>query len=301
MHSIPDPLSFDISSQQGFLSTHTPCKAFRDERYRPWDDIISDLPSLIKTKQLNQTIDRLPLLHTDGLRTDLDYRRAYVVLGFLVHSYVWSTTLPTAKIPPQLSEPFLEVCEKLRMESVLSYAGLCIWNWKFLDPHSGFQLENMETLATFTGDPQEAAFYHVPVLVERQGGFLMHRLLAAVDAAAKGQSSFVAEALKETSDAIVRMGEELMKLYSTLEANFFYHDLRPFLAGGKGMEEKGLPDGMVFVKATGDEVKVKAVGGSAVQSSLFPFLDRILGIRHQDEDVYKVDLTNTMYDDALTC
>lgn len=290
MHSVPDPSSFDISPDLGFISASAPLKTFQDEYYKPWDDAISDLPSLIETGQLYSTIARLPLLQTTNLKTDPDYRRAYVVLGFLVHAYVWSTTPPTAKIAAQLSEPFLEVCAKLRMEPVLSYAGLCIWNWKLTSSTADFDLEHMETLASFTGDRQEAAFYHVPVLVEREGGALMHRLVEAVSAAAKGENSVVVEALRETARAIVTMGEELMKLYSTLEARFFYHELRPFLAGGRGMEEKGLPDGMVFSKDDGTEVKVKAAGGSAVQSSLFPFLDRVLGISHQDGDVYEVGM-----------
>ena len=47
------------------------------------------------------------------------------------------------------------------------------------------------------------------------------------------------------------------------------------------MEEKGMPDGVIFHRADGSKVAAKCVGGSAAQSSLFPFIDAALGVRHQ--------------------
>jgi hypothetical protein len=73
-----------------------------------------------------------------------------------------------------------------------------------------------------------------------------------------------------------------MKLFPVLDAQMFFHELRPFLSGG----EKG----MVFQKSDGSVVKVKWVGGSAAQSSLFQFLDLVLGVEHQDADVFEVCL-----------
>jgi hypothetical protein len=46
------------------------------------------------------------------------------------------------------------------------------------------------------------------------------------------------------------------------------------------MEDKGLPDGMIFQKQDGTLQAVKCVGGSAAQSALFPLLDCMLGVKH---------------------
>jgi len=64
----------------------------------------------------------------------------------------------------------------------------------------------------------------------------------------------------------------LMKLFPVLDAQMFFHELRPFLSGGE--------EGMVFQKSDGKEIKVKCVGGSAAQSSLFQFLDLVFGVEH---------------------
>ena len=285
--SLPNPLTYGISAKHGFLSPYAPRPAFTNTYFKPWDDINKDLAILIKSNQIQHAVKQLPLLDISSLDGDLDYRRAYVVLGFITHAYIWSTQPPNARVPSQLSEPFLAVCKHLGLEPVLSYAGLCTWNWK-LRSGDDFDLANMETLASFTGMPGEDAFYLVPVLVENEGGALMDLLVHAVEAASKGDNEVVQQALETTAQTIIRLGKQLSKLYGTLEADFFFHKLRPFLAGGKGMEDKGLPDGVVFERVDGSEMACKFAGGSAVQSSLFPFLDRVLGITHADMTVYNV-------------
>src|SRR3546814_19862982 len=60
-----------------------------------------------------------------------------------------------------------------------------------------------------------------------------------------------------------------------------YHELRPFFSGGKGMEDKGLPRGVVFRRVDGSERSAKCVGGSAGQSCLFQALDCVRGVRHE--------------------
>lgn len=113
-------------------------------------------------------------------------------------------------------------------------------------------------------------------------------LLNAIKAASAGAGDVVREALVDTTRSLVRMGEQLPKLYPKLDADFFYHKLRPFLAGGKGMEDKGLPHGMIFQRSDGSTKWLKLAGGSAAQSSLFPFLDYVLGIQHQDGTIFRV-------------
>lgn len=172
------------------------------------------------------------------------------------------------------------------MQPVISYAGLCTWNWSLINPDDGWAVDNMSTLASFTGTKGEAAFYHIPVLTEYEGGHLIHLLLDALRAASSTapnwQGSVIA-ALNSATSAFERMSSQMAKLYPRLDPSFFYHEHRPFMAGGNGMEEKGLPRGMVFQKSDGTETEKKLVGGSAVQSPLFPFLDYVLGVGHRDE------------------
>lgn len=174
------------------------------------------------------------------------------------------------------------------MQPVVSYSGLGNWNW-LIRNGGGMELENLDTIASFTGTRGEAGFYHLGVLVEYQGGHLVHLLIDAIRAASVDDRATVLQALDETSKAIVVMGNQFPKLHPVLDATFFYRDHRPFMAGGKGMEEKGLPRGMVFQKSDGSEEAHKLVGGSASQSALFPFLDYALGVHHvENADFFQV-------------
>lgn len=286
---LPDPSGYGISPKYGFLSSHPPATSFKDPYYQPWDTIVPTISTLIQSGQLDKEIKNLPLLKTSNLQNELEYQRAYVILAFLAHAHVWQNhSVPNEKIPPQISEPFLEVCKYLEMQPVISYAGLCTWNWQIRNSGE-MELENLKPIGSFTGTRGEAAFYHIPVLIEYHGGHLMHLLIDAMRAAMADERDTVLEALKETSESIDRMGDQFAKFRGVLDAKVFYHQHRPFMAGGKGMEEKGLPRGMVFQRSDGTEVPHQLVGGSASQSSLFQFLDYALGVTHlEDGEFFEV-------------
>lgn len=297
MAQLPSLEAFGISPTLGFLSDQPPLTSFSDPQFAKIDELISSLPHLISTRSLRRTIDSLAFLDPSTLSHEGEYRRAYVVFGFLAHAYVWagSEEGPVETIPAQLAEPFLHVCDRLGTEPVLSYAGLCLWNWapKTRDGryignggtrNDFFELHELSPLASFTGSPGESAFHHVPVLNEAEGGPLVSLLLDAIAAGQRNDARVVEEALIKSAHIIERMKQHLPKLYSTLDAGMFYHVLRPFLAGGKGMEEKGLPRGFVFQKRDGTEREVRCIGGSAAQSSLFQFLDSALGVVHGSSD-----------------
>lgn len=299
--STSDLLSkYGISPALGFLSPDHPCTSFTSPHYAQWDKLAAQLPGLLKSRQLAAEIAKLPNFGLGYLESEPEWRRAYVVLGFLIHGHVWagSATAPIEVVPPQLAEPFLEVCTHLGVEPVLSYSGLVLWNWTTVrdEPREGQlpELEGLVSLASFTGTRSEDAFYHVPVLTEAEGGHLIPLLLETIQSAQSGNFGFVRSALETSAATFSKMGAHLPKLFSTLEANMFYHELRPFLAGGKGMEGKGLPRGMVFERCDGTQVEVKCIGGSAAQSSLFPFLDHVLGVEHEEaklkESVFRVSI-----------
>lgn len=232
--NIPNPNTFGISQTNGFLSNDPPLLKFSDNYYCKWDKLISKLPYLISSQKIADEIQHLPLLSTSKLSTELDFRRAYVALAFLVHGYAWGGSKagkPTETIPPQLSEPFLNVCEYLGMQPVLSYEGLCLWNWvvkmdEKQDSETNFyELQYLKALASFTGTRGEDAFYHVPVLIEAEGGPLVSLLLDAVDAAQKGGIALVKEVLDQCAQTFVRMTLHLPKMYPLLDPQMFFYEL----------------------------------------------------------------------------
>lgn len=273
---------FGVSAELGFLSS-TPPK-FSDSYYSPWDTLIENLAIRISSGSIDQDVKRLPCLATKNLTAVNEWRRAYVVLAFLVHGYVWQADPPRRLIPPSLSEPFLSVCDHLEIEPVVTYSGLCLWNWVAQTPIQSSQdinLANLRTCASFTGTHDEDVFYLVPDLIEADGGSLPSLLLHALAAAQADDSATVLHALHKTSITFERMTARFAELTNeACNPSVFYNRIRPFLSGSHGNESRGLPNGFEYQLSNGKLVNAQVVGGSAVQSPLFPFLDIVFGVNH---------------------
>ncbi|KIW94535.1 uncharacterized protein Z519_04511 [Cladophialophora bantiana CBS 173.52] len=286
--ALPDPRDYDVDFLAGFVTvrpTELPgC-------YTPWCKLISDLPHLLESKTLQTQVDNLEILTTDHLTTPEHWQRAYVVLGFLTQAYLWQEkSNPSEVIPASLGEPFLEVCDHLGTKPVLSYAGLCLWNWvqrgqdirlQSLQALADFQ--DIKSFASFTSTRDEDAFYLVPVMVEAQGGKLIKLMLDTIAADQKGESPDLVPILDICAATLTTMGQTLAVLHQNCDPMFFFQQIRPMLGGSVGAEEKGLPNGVAFKRSNGSRVVVKCVGGNAGQSSLFQFLDHMFGIRHESK------------------
>jgi indoleamine 2,3-dioxygenase len=107
--SPPIPLDeFRVSYETGFLPINTtnnrklPLHRLSNPYYSPWEDVISDLPHLIQTGEIRQIVLDLPVLSVDGLGADdeAEWQRAYLVLAFLTHAYIWGGENPQDVRPP---------------------------------------------------------------------------------------------------------------------------------------------------------------------------------------------------------
>jgi indoleamine 2,3-dioxygenase len=89
-----DLADFGVSVQNGFLPTEQPLRRLSDPYYRPWEDIMSDLPDLIATGEIRQKVLDLPILSTDRLHAETEWKRSYLVLALLTHAYIWGGKNP---------------------------------------------------------------------------------------------------------------------------------------------------------------------------------------------------------------
>lgn len=86
---------FRVSPQNGFLPAMPPLKKLEDSYYEPWESIVCDLPTYIKDGSIRLKVDCLPVLSTSMLNDEAEWRRAYVVLAYLTHAYVWGGEKPS--------------------------------------------------------------------------------------------------------------------------------------------------------------------------------------------------------------
>ncbi|KAI0846996.1 Indoleamine 2,3-dioxygenase [Daldinia vernicosa] len=279
---IPELSDYGISPNYGFLPDVLPLTRLPDPYYNKWESIGANLQNLILSKRLRGVIDRLPVLSTVGLEHDAEWRRAYMLLTFFAHSYIWGGDTPCDRVPPSISVPLLDICQHLEVPPVSTYAASVLWNFKplFVDEEID-DLDNLATLMTFTGSLDESWFYLVSVAIEARGGPIIPLMLTAVAAARQGDSATVTRCLHAFAERLDDLGELLRRMHESCDPGYFYRRIRTFLAGSKNMAEAGLPHGVMYDDGSGKSEYVQYSGPSNAQSSLIQFFDIILGVEHR--------------------
>ncbi|KAI9934384.1 hypothetical protein MW887_005461 [Aspergillus wentii] len=279
---VPALADYGISPDLGFLPSEPPLDILPDPYFAKWEAIVSNLQALILSKRVRETVDRLPLLDASYLQSESEWRRAYVVLVFMLHGYVWGGSKPAEIIPPQLTKPLFQVCEHLDLPPVATYAGVCLWNYKPIFPDEpADDLSNLASVNTFTGCIDEQWFYLVSVAIEARGGPSIPLMLQAISAARDGNSRVVTECLQRLAEMLDDIVTLLERMYENCDPYIFYNRIRPFLAGSKNMGDAGLPNGLNYDDGSGKPDYRQYGGGSNAQSSLIQFFDIALGIEHR--------------------
>ncbi|PYI07907.1 IDO-domain-containing protein [Aspergillus sclerotiicarbonarius CBS 121057] len=245
---IPALADYGISPDHGFLPPERPLEILPDPYYAKWEWVVSNLQALLTSRRIRDVVDHMSLLSTSYLHSEGEWRRAYVVLVFMLHGYVWGGSRPAEKIPPQLTVPLFDVCEHLGLPPVATYAG-----W----------------------------FYLVSVAIEARGAPSIPLVLQAIAAARAGNSLVVTECLQRLAEVLDEVGALLERMYEHCDPYVFYHRIRPYLAGSKNMADAGLPNGLLYDDGSGEPVYRQYGGGSNAQSSLIQFFDIALGIEHR--------------------
>ncbi|PLB34803.1 indoleamine 2,3-dioxygenase [Aspergillus candidus] len=281
---IPALADYGISTQYGFLPSEPPLDLLPDPYYADWEWIIGHLQALLTSRRIRDSVDRMPLLSTSYLNAEPEWRRAYVVLGFILHAYVWGGRAPAERIPPQLTVPLFAVCQHLDLPPVATFAGVCLWNYKPIFPDDAqLDLSNLTPLNTITGSLDEQWFYMVSVAIEARGGPAVPLMLQAIAAARAGNSFVVTDCLQQFAEILDSLGTTLELMYEHCDPHVFYHRIRPYLAGSKNMGDAGLPNGLLYDTGHDDPKPQyrQYGGGSNAQSSLIQFFDIVLGVEHR--------------------
>lgn len=278
--SIPKLSDFDVFPDTGFLPNKLPLVLLPQKYYQPWETLVNNLPALILTKRVRKLVDdELEVLSTEQLASVEEYRRAYQVLGFLAHAYVWGDSAATDLLPQSIAKPLIEVSDHLGLPPLATYAGLCLWNFKEIMPNRPFSLDNLTTINTFTGSIDESWFYLVSVYFEYEGAQCIKLGLEIMNSINENAPvGKITRLLQELAENMDYLGTVLLKMEEMCDPHVFYFRIRPYLAGWKGMNDLGLnKDGVLY----GTELKPRNyAGGSNAQSSLIQFLDILLGVHH---------------------
>jgi indoleamine 2,3-dioxygenase len=290
LQPIPQPADYGISLEHGFLPQEFPSTQLSDACYSPWEDVLASLPLLIAEKRIRTAVNELPVISASNIKTESEWQRAYTVLCFIAHGYIWADENPAERLPPSLSIPFLEVCAHLGTLPTISYSALCLWNFRLHQNQDISDPDNIVALHTFTGTIDESWFYISSVAVEACGAPVIQHLLSALEAVRRDDVSGLTADLNATAAVLSKLGPLLQRVNEHLSPSVFYHQVRPFITGSQS-----LPKGLIYDVGSGKEEHLKYGGGSAAQSSLVPFCDTVLGVEHGDENkAFVKDMRNYM-------
>ncbi|KAI0545910.1 IDO-domain-containing protein [Xylaria curta] len=274
---------YSLISENGFLPATQPLKRLPDTYYEQWEQILDELPTLLKEKTIRDRIGNLGILTTAKLNTEREWQRAYMILCFLTHGYIWGGDIPSEILPPSITVPFLQISDHLELPPIATYTALNLYN--FSSTGEDFtDLDGIKALHTFSGTEDESWFFALSVAVEALGGRVVPVMLRAMDSIKHNDHETVTHALIEMTSCIKQLTQLLDRMSEKCDPMVFYHKLRPFLAGTKNMAAAGLPNGVFYDEGNGKGQWRQLRGGSNGQSSLIQFFDLVLGIDHTSND-----------------
>lgn len=176
----------------------------------------------------------------------------------------------------------IEVSAYLGLPPVPTYAGQVLWNYRRLgDDRAPLQKGNVQTLVSFTGSAEEDGFFGTVLAIEECGAPLIPTMLQAAEAAYNQDTEQLISYLKRATVTLNDMTSLLPRMYQDCSQSFFYHKLRPFLEGTKSLASVQHLEGVFFEEHNGGRYH-KYCGPSNAQSSLFAFVDIILGVKHEE-------------------
>ncbi|OAX77453.1 hypothetical protein ACJ72_08249 [Emergomyces africanus] len=123
---LPSLADYGISPVTGFLPEQPPLQKLPDLYYAKWESIVANLQALLLSHRLRPSIDKMPILTTERLKTEPEWRRAYVLLAFMLHAYIWGGDAPAEIIPKSISIPLLQIAAHHELPPVATYSSLCL-------------------------------------------------------------------------------------------------------------------------------------------------------------------------------
>lgn len=283
---IGDQLTYDVNFEYGFLPFEIPLIKLPNSYYEPWENVITNLPDLLENNQIRLKISELPLLSTSYLKSKAEHQRAFLILSFLSHAYVWGKngSIPAQTLPVNLALPWTELSIGLQLKPVVCASSVCSWNWKLIDETKEADLDNLKILHTFTGTKDESWFYVITTAIEALGGKALRCIVDISNAILINDCQLVAYELENLKKVLLKINSCLSRMSENCNPDVFYWKIRPYLSGWLNMKDQGLPNGLYYEGTShlweDRNCWRQFAGGSAGQTPLIQALDIALGVEH---------------------
>ncbi|KAI9308808.1 Indoleamine 2,3-dioxygenase [Cunninghamella echinulata] len=299
MQSLED---YDISPITGFLPSEPPLRRLPDPYFEPWENMMEDFNGLLLAGRLREKVHKMPLLDHKRLNTVQEYRRAFLILCMISHSYVWGKLEEASEtLPANLAVPWTGVADYLGLCPVVCHAAVVLWNYRLLDNDGPIDLSNLAIQSTYSGSLDEAWFYLITTAIESAGSKCPAAILSCIDHIQNANYEGLKKELTIIQKALEEINVVLHRMFEKCDPYVFYWKIRPYLAGWENMAEAGLPLGVIYegvdsywsaetdeygdISHLSEEERLlrqyrRYAGGSAAQSSLIACFDVAFGVEH---------------------
>ncbi|MEW5300281.1 MAG: hypothetical protein WDW36_003222 [Sanguina aurantia] len=250
-----------------------------------WESALAQLPQLRVASgndALRSFLRALPVFPTDavlqvGATDQSQLWRAYLLLSFLSHSYMWCEDGPTPQIlPARLAQPWVAVAAALDMPPVLVYATYNLYNWRKIDPAGPIALGNICCLHNFFGGQDEEWFRLVHVQIEVACASAVAGLPAMQAAAQAGDAPRVQAGCEAIRAALAEAQRVLARMEEKCDPYIYYHRVRQPMSGWRN--NPLLPNGLIYEGVS--DTPMQLYGETGAQSSIVAAFDAALGITH---------------------
>ena len=267
--------------------------------FSAWEECASGLSSMLCAGSVRKKLESLPLPKSDKnnneclpmwqlflAESQARIERAYLLLSFFGHAYVWGESPVSQYLPESIAIPWVAIARLARRQPILTYYSFNACNWCRLDGSKHVVLQNTCRMLNFFGGKDEEWFSAIHVAIEAKAGVAliaaiqMHRMfcrnwyfnLSGDDA------SQVEQHLITISNTTYDMVSLLQRMKENCDEYIYYHRVRHFMRGWTDAE---IPNGMTYRGVYNDngEYRVeKYYGETGAQSSVIPALDAALGV-----------------------
>jgi indoleamine 2,3-dioxygenase len=286
LQKIPELADYDISEKTGF-NVENPETELPDY-FKPWSDIVHDLPRLIANKDVRKNVSELPCLDYEKLTTKGQRILAHTMLTYIGSAYVWQEgDRDAAKVVPrQLSIPWCALSDLVGLPPVVTLATVSLNNYRLIDPQGPLEIMNMDVICRLPGDDDFKMFCLIGVEIEIKSMSGIKAILDGMRGVVENDESRVESALNDIKKSIADITKSVEHLKGSVDPAKFYNVFRPFFAGWGG-EGSPIPDGIIYEGVSTEPRKYS--GGSQAQSTSIQCMDAGLGIRHPQEQQAYLD------------
>lgn len=266
-------MKFNPDPERGYLPKKDPLTIL-PAKFRAVDELGTILPDLIKERSVRKFLVLLKPISVSGLCSLPQIRRARMIYSFAASAYVYPPGEEPAKIiSAGIAVPLIELSRKLGMPPIMSYTDYALNNWRRKDPREAIEVGNLELLQKFSDIPDEAGFILPHVEIEAEAGQGLDAITKAKKAVQRNDPWAVATELYVIGNSLRDMHATLGRIQESCSPEVYYHSVRPYLFGFKGVMYEG---------AHGLRNRRRTLRGeTGAQSSVVPSFVAALGIKHK--------------------